>query len=112
MRQQIRWPRQAGIDGFIVSWKHTPTLDERLEKLIRVAEAERFKLLIIYQGLDFERRPLPVAKVATDLDLFSSASPPDPVFDALREAGGDLVGNAGNSRAEMSSVIAPAREIC
>ena len=25
MRQHIRWAKQAGIDGFIVSWKSTPT---------------------------------------------------------------------------------------
>ena len=24
MRQQVRWAKRAGIDGFIVSWKSTP----------------------------------------------------------------------------------------
>jgi hypothetical protein len=70
MRQQIVWAKQAGIDGFIVSWKHTPTLDRRLSRLIDVAQAENFSLEIIYQGLDFSRKPLPVLRVAGDLQFF------------------------------------------
>ncbi len=70
MREQIRLAKDAGIDGFIVSWKSRPVLDERLGLLIRVAEQERFKLGIIYQGLDFERRPLPIAKITMDLRRF------------------------------------------
>ena len=27
LRQHVVWAKQAGIDGFIVSWKHTPALD-------------------------------------------------------------------------------------
>jgi hypothetical protein len=38
--------------------------------LIDIAESENFKLGIIYQGLDFSRHPLPVARVATDIDYF------------------------------------------
>lgn len=73
MRQHVRWAKQAGIDGFIVSWKHTPTLDARLAKLVDVAEQENFKLSIIYQGLDVNRDPLPggAATVARDLDYFA-----------------------------------------
>jgi hypothetical protein len=71
MRQQIVWAKQAGINGFIVSWKHTPTLDRRLGRLIDVAESEQFSLEIIYQGLDFSRKPLPVARVAADLQFFA-----------------------------------------
>ncbi len=59
MRQHVRWAKRAGIDGFIVSWKSTPVLNRRLERLADVAAAERFKLLVIYQGLDFYREPLP-----------------------------------------------------
>jgi hypothetical protein len=70
MRQHVRWAKQAGIDGFIVSWKSTSTLDARLERLIGIARQERFKLAVIYQGLDFERRPLPSGQVARDLDAF------------------------------------------
>lgn len=70
MRQHIQWAKAAGIEGFIVSWKSTEVLNRRLEQLINVAEEENFKLAIIYQGLDFYRNPLPVDKIASDLDVF------------------------------------------
>ena len=70
MRQHIAWAKRAGIDGFIVSWKSTPVLNRRLERLADVAASEHFKLLVIYQGLDFYREPLPAARVARDLDWF------------------------------------------
>ena len=70
MRQHVRWAKRAGINGFIVSWKSTPVLNRRLERLAEVAAAERFKLLVIYQGLDFYREPLPAARVAHDLHYF------------------------------------------
>jgi phospholipase C len=70
MRQHVRWAKRAGIDGFIVSWKSTPVLNRRLERLAEVAAAERFKLLVIYQGLDFFREPLPASRVARDLGFF------------------------------------------
>ena len=71
MRQQIVWAKQAGIDGFIVSWKHTPTLDRRLAQLIDIAQRENFSLEMIYQGLDFDRKPLPVLRVAGDFQFFA-----------------------------------------
>ena len=69
-----------GIDGFIVSWKSTDPLNARLEQLIEVAQAEDFKLVMIYQGLDFERDPLPIAKVSQDLQLFADRYAANPVF--------------------------------
>jgi hypothetical protein len=83
MRQHIRLAKRAGINGFIVSWKSTPTLDARLAKLVAVAKSEHFKLMVIYQGLDFERRPLPVSKVAADFDLFQRKFAGSPVFDGF-----------------------------
>lgn len=71
MRQHIQWAQDAGIDGFIVSWKSTPTLNHRLEQLMSIAAEEQFKLAIIYQGLDFHRDPLPVDRIAADLDFFA-----------------------------------------
>lgn len=71
MRTHIREAKRAGIDGFIVSWKHTPSLDRRLSTLIDIAESEHFSLSVIYQGLDFYRRPLPVERVAGDLEYFA-----------------------------------------
>lgn len=73
---------QAGrITGFVVSWKSTEQLNRRLKQLIEVANHEQFKLLIIYQGLDFERNPLPPARIAADLDYFTQTFAADPVFD-------------------------------
>ena len=72
MRQHIRWAKAAGIQGFIVSWKSTDVLNRRLDQLISLAEEEDFKLAIIYQGLDFNRKPQPAARIAEDLDVFTS----------------------------------------
>jgi hypothetical protein len=83
MRQHIRWAKEAGIDGFIVSWKSTLPLDRRLEQLIGVAGEESFKLAIIYQGLDFQRNPLPIDRIAADIDHFIDTYAADPVFDVL-----------------------------
>ncbi len=80
MRQHIRWAKAAGITGFIVSWKSAPALDSRLETLMKVATAEQFKLAIIYQGLDVNRRPLPAARVKADLEFFQAHYAADPVF--------------------------------
>ena len=57
-----------------------PDLDQRLEKLIAVARSERFKLAIIYQGLDFQREPLAAERVAFDLDRFIERYAGDEVF--------------------------------
>lgn len=80
MKQQIEWAKSAGIQGFIVSWKDTPTDDRRLKLLMGVASQEDFKLAMIYQGLDFARKPLPVAQVAKDFALFRDSYADDPVF--------------------------------
>jgi hypothetical protein len=71
MRQHVQWAKQAGIDGFIVSWKSSWRLNRRLERLIDVAQQENFRLALIYQGLDFERHPLPIARIEADLDQFA-----------------------------------------
>jgi hypothetical protein len=70
MQRHIRWAKRAGIDGFIVSWKSTSDLNRRLRELVRIARQERFKLAIIYEGLDFHREPLPVQRVDSDFDYF------------------------------------------
>ncbi len=80
MRQQIQWAKSAGIDGFVVSWKDTPTNDRRLRLLMKVATQEDFKLAMIYQGLDFDRHPLPVARIAADFTMFHDQFADDPVF--------------------------------
>lgn len=81
MRRHVRMAKSAGINGFLVSWKHTPQLDERLAKLVEVARAEHFHLGIVYQGLDFARTPLAFDTVRTDLTYFATRWAADPVFD-------------------------------
>ena len=48
-----------------------------------VAAQEHFKLAMIYQGLDFDRQPLPVAEVAADFKTFAR-----PVTPATRSSTG------------------------
>jgi hypothetical protein len=80
MRRQIEEAKAAGIDGFIVSWKDTARNDQRLRLLMSVAGQERFKLAMIYQGLDFYRKPLPVAEVAAGFRTFCDRYASSPVF--------------------------------
>ncbi len=72
LRQHVKWAQEAGIDGFIVSWKSTDKLNARLEKLLRISDEANFKILMIYQSLDFDRNPLTIRKISADLDEFSA----------------------------------------
>ncbi len=85
MLQHIKWAQAAGIDGFIVSWKSTEKLDRRLDQLIGLAGRENFKLVIIYEGLDFERNPLPITKVDADLNYFLEKYADHTVFDLFQK---------------------------
>lgn len=80
LRRQIQQAKSAGIDGFIVSWKNTALNDERLRLLMTEAARQHFKLAMIYQGLDFYRRPLAVARIAADFATFRNRFADDPVF--------------------------------
>lgn len=80
MRQHIQWAQAAGIDGFIVSWKSTEKLNRRLDQLVKLADEANFKLVIIYEGLDFERDPLPPEKIDADLIYFIDLYATHPVF--------------------------------
>jgi hypothetical protein len=110
MTQHVRWAKRAGIDGFIVSWKSTVPLDPRLESLIRVSEREDFKLAIIYQGLDFERNPLPASRVLRDLQIFSETFAESPVFRIFgRKPMVIWSGTWKFSRADIANVAAQVR---
>jgi hypothetical protein len=80
MQQHIRWAKDAGINGFIVSWKSTDILNRRLSLLAEVAAEENFKLAVIYQGLDFDRNPLPIDRISSDLNYFTDYFASKPVF--------------------------------
>jgi hypothetical protein len=67
LREQVREARTVGISGFLTSWKDTPALDRRLDRLIRVAQQWNFDVGVVYEALDFSRRPLPVATVESGM---------------------------------------------
>ncbi len=110
MRQHVAWAKRAGIDGFIVSWKSTPVLNRRLRRLADVADAENFKLLLIYQGLDFYREPLPAARVARDLDWFKAHLAHRKAFQAFGEPLVIWSGTWRFSRGEVASVTQARRD--
>lgn len=78
--QHVRWAREAGIGGFIVSWKHEPRLDAPLAILVDQARRQDFKLILLYEALDFQRNPLPVSEVITDLQWFAATYGANPSF--------------------------------
>lgn len=80
MLRQVQMAKKAGLRGFIVSWKSTDKLNRRLQKLATIAAENEFKLVVIYQGLDFNRDPLAEARVATDLDYFIENYSSQPAF--------------------------------
>ncbi len=111
MRQHIEWAKSAGIDGFIVSWKDTTTNDRRLQLLMDVARQMNFKLAMIYQGLDFNRNPLPATQVAADFLTFSKEYATDPVF--LRLGGKPLTiwsGTWAYTHDQVTQVTGPVRD--
>ena len=83
LRRHVELAKAAGIDGFIVSWKNTERLNARLQTLVEIAEELDFGLAITYQGLDFNREPLPVTQVGTDLDVFIERFATRPPFHLL-----------------------------
>ncbi|MDT7726022.1 MAG: alpha-mannan endo,2-alpha-mannanase / glycoprotein endo-alpha,2-mannosidase [Actinomycetota bacterium] len=83
MRHHIQDAKAAGITGFVVSWKSTPTNDRRLDALVGLARTEDFELSINYESLDFNRNPLPVDRVRTDLTRFADRYANDPLFKRL-----------------------------
>jgi len=109
MRQHITWAKEAGIDGFLVSWKSTAVLNRRLDKLVEVAVVEDFKLSIVYESLDFERRPLPVDRIAADMDYFAQQYADNKVFDIFGKPLVIWSGTWGYSRDQVAEVTAPLR---
>jgi hypothetical protein len=109
MRTHVKQAQAAGIDGFIVSWKSTPDLDPRLANLVTVAAEQNFKLAITYQGLDFNRTPLPAARISADLDLFAATYGDNPVFDIFGKPLVVLTGTPVMTRATVAKITEPNR---
>jgi Glycosyl hydrolase family 71 len=110
MRTHVRQAQAAGIDGFIVSWKSTPDLNSRLANLVTVAVEQGFKLAITYQGLDFNRVPLPAARIAADLDLFAYTYGNNSVFDIFGKPLVVLTGTSVMTRAAIGKIAKPHRK--
>ena len=109
MQEQVRMAKAAGFDGFIVSWKSTPTLNRRLSMLADIAEAQHFKLVVIYEGLDFSRKPTPTADVAADLDYFIRNFAVRPAFQLFAKPAVILSGSWDYSTADIASLAAGRR---
>jgi hypothetical protein len=67
LRKQVAMAKSAGITGFLTSWKSTTPLNRRLNLLIRIARSEQLDLGVVYEALDFTRKPLPVTTVKRDM---------------------------------------------
>lgn len=110
MRQHIKWAKTAGINGFIVSWKSTDKLNHRLKQLIQIADEQSFKLVIIYQGLDFYRKPLLVSQIDADFSYFLDHYADDPAFDLYEKPVIIWSGTWEFSRDEVASVTQGKRD--
>jgi hypothetical protein len=76
---------------------------------MRVAREQDFQLAVIYQGLDFEREPLPIEQVRADMRLFSRTYAPDRVFATLQKPLLIWSGTWRYSREQIASVATPLR---
>ncbi len=110
MSRHVAMAQQAGIDGFIVSWKSSERLDARLDTLVRVAEEADFGLAVTYQGLDFNRDPLPLAQVGDDLDLFTERWSRRPPFRLFERPLVVWTGTWEHDPAAIGSVTEPRRD--
>jgi hypothetical protein len=111
IRQHMTWAKSAGITGFILSWKDTPTYDRRLRLLMSLANELHFSVAMIYEGLDFNRHPLPVDRVAQDFRTFADRYASDP---SLYRIGGKaltiLSGTWQFSHDDIARVTGPVRD--
>ena len=69
LRAQIEQAQAAGIDGFLTSWKSNVAMNRRLELLLQITADRNFDVGVVYEALDFNRRPLPVSQISADLSL-------------------------------------------
>jgi hypothetical protein len=104
IKQHVTWAKQAGLDAFIVSWKSTPALNLALSTLITECHNQGLKLVLIYEGLDVNRNPIPVSQVQSDLIWFENQYGSDPVFDLYGKPAVIWSGTWQFSDADISSV--------
>ncbi|MEO8469625.1 MAG: hypothetical protein ABI573_08170 [Chloroflexota bacterium] len=101
--QHVAWARAAGIDALIVSWKHEPRLDEPLKLLVEASRAAGLHLVLLYQGLDFDRNPIDPVRIADDLAWFMEHYGRDPVFDVFGKPAIIMSGTPSFDRAAIKS---------
>jgi hypothetical protein len=79
-------------------------LDRRLAKVVKIANRLHFRLGLVYEGLDFQRRPLHVTHVAADLDAFEKTYAHNPAFASFGKPVVVWTGTWRFSPAEIASV--------
>ena len=104
MRRQVSLAQRAGISGFLVSWKDTAVLDRRLDAIVKVSAAAGFKLGIVFEGLDFERDPLPMQEVDRSFHYFVTHYAENPVFDLFGKPVVIWSGTWAYTRDEIASI--------
>lgn len=104
IRQQVTWARESGVDAFIVSWKSSPSLNLALQELVAEAHRQNLKLVLIYEGLDVNRNPIPVGSVESDLVWFEDNYGADPAFDLYGKPAVIWSGTWRFSDADISTV--------
>jgi hypothetical protein len=67
LRTQLEQIKAAGISGILTSWKSTDTLNSNLQMLIDQAGPQHLDLGVVYEALDFNRDPLPIDTVRSDM---------------------------------------------
>ena len=110
LERHVAMAQAAGLDGFLVSWKGEGHLSNRLSQLVRIADRTGFKLGIVYQGLDFDRNPLPVSRVAADLQSFADTYADDNAFDAFGQPVVVITGTERYTLAELRRATAGVRD--
>lgn len=110
MRRHLDLAEAAGIDGFLVSWKHTDVLDPRLATLVDLARARGFALGVVYQGLDVHRNPQPSGRIAEDLRWFAETYAHDPVFGLFGRPVVVITGTEQYGVEELERIVEPVRD--
>jgi hypothetical protein len=104
IKQHVFWAKEAGVDAFIVSWKSTPALNLALSELVAECRSQGLKLVLIYEGLDVNRNPIPTAQVQSDLLWFENQYGSDPVFNVFGKPAVIWSGTWRFSSADISQV--------
>jgi hypothetical protein len=104
--QQVAWAKAAGVNVFIASWKNTPSLDLALSELVAECHSQGLKLVLIYEGLDVNRNPIPASTVSADISWFLNRYGSDLTFDVFGKPAVIWSGTWKFSTADVANVRA------